>query len=706
MANIFKKIKSIEEVDDVDTDATSRDKADENYKPLGLKPILAKIKTDDLSTSDYEALIVADDDSDLQIPEVDPIDTSEPKTDEPKSTASDQVEAPSQSVSKSSSKSTETQSSTDNNSLNIHPVDIEALPIESTEATLHDNTDNAPSAPTKPDVLSAPDRLPTILSDRPVTPLQVPTFNAPKWPYWTLTLIGFLWLISSAAAAYGYFELGLNSLSANPIHALGFVGFILVPACLLLVTALMLRRMNQLSYESKKMAFINEQLLTPSDYSAKAAANLSKSITGQMDKIEHRAEQAIHRIQQLQSALDQKISSVTDTLAQNAEQHTALDTQLISSKTAWTQTVKDTDQTISELSQSLDTVLQSFQTRIETSQQQFDLVKSSMAEYNQNVETALSEQDNKVQSLSERHNTIKQSSDELRDKWQNDDDLFQERIFNQLSQIDALSEQADALVKKLERSTQKLETHAAEPPVQNLPLRGSMQDEQLNLIPGLGEAKAMLPTLLEAETNLPLDLDFEDIETLDMEEVLYTAPSTPRESLSSQRIGIEPQTSQKKKWFKPFGKRRDQTSPRPDLAQADDLSIPPEDLPTKQATQLPPQNNSYVPLTLSERLIREQLSPDVLIDSGCSREAARLRLHEGPFAMSRYVATHLGAAVVHLRDLLPNNPALHAQVNDMATVFPIREQLDIRDEEALTYIFSSKAGREYLLCEAAVNGSF
>ena len=49
---------------------------------------------------------------------------------------------------------------------------------------------------------------------------------------------------------------------------------------------------------------------------------------------------------------------------------------------------------------------------------------------------------------------------------------------------------------------------------------------------------------------------------------------------------------------------------------------------------------------------------------------------------------------------------LHAQVNDMATVFPIREQLDIRDEEALTYIFSSKAGREYLLCEAAVNGSF
>ena len=74
--------------------------------------------------------------------------------------------------------------------------------------------------------------------------------------------------------------------------------------------------------------------------------------------------------------------------------------------------------------------------------------------------------------------------------------------------------------------------------------------------------------------------------------------------------------------------------------------------------------------------------------------------------MSRYVSTHLGAAVEHLRNLLPNNPALRSQVNDMAAVFPMREKLDIRDEESLAYIFSSQAGREYLLCEAAVNGAF
>ena len=583
------------------------------------------------------------------------------------------------------------------------------------------------------------EKMPSILSDTPVPPLKSPTFSTPKWPYWVLTLIAFMWIIGSAAAAYGYFELGLDMFSASPIHALGFVGFIFVPACLLLVTALMLRRMNQLSFESQKMAFINEQLLTPSDYSEKAATNLSKSITGQMDRVEQRAEQAIHRIQQLQSALDQQIASVTQTLSQSAEQQVTLDAQLINSKSSWAQSVKDTDLTIADLSQSfdnvlqnfqtqidtnqqqfdlvkssmqeyiagisqsLDSVLQNFQTRVETNQQQFDLVKSSMQEYNENLDTVISTQDHKIKSISERQEKVKQNSNELRDKWKSDDEVFQERIFNQLSQIDALSEQADGLVKKLERSTKQFKSTTSQP--SNLPLRGTMQEEQLSLLPGLGEAKAILPTLLDSSPSEEDRLDIDDIKTLDIEDILYSPPNPSQETLSDQRIGTEPHSASKKTWFKSFGKRKDGINPHETVNQRE-LSIPPDNA-QSQSTAVPPlRTRGYIPLTLTERLIREQLSPDVLIDSGCAREAARLRISEGPFVMSRYVSTHLGAAVEHLRNLLPNNPALRSQVNDMAAVFPMREKLDIRDEESLAYIFSSQAGREYLLCEAAVNGAF
>ena len=698
MANIFKKIRSIDEVDDVPAAPPLTDKGTDKDRALGLKPLLDKLNDEDLAATNNKENDNISNDDELQIP-------SEKEFEDKKSIPNalkpdiGSDDAPDKTAEKN------IQTSDKKSDLNIRPADVDEN-NETKMGALIKSIDVDPKEPTRLNIepdLSA-EKMPSILSETPVPPLKLPTFHAPKWPYWILTFIVFMWIIGSAAAAYGYFELGLNSLTANPIHALGFVGFIFVPACLLLMTALMLRRMNQLSFESQKMAFINEQLLTPSDYSQKAAANLSKSITGQMDRIEQRAEQAIHRIQQLQSALDQQITSVTQTLSQNAEQQTTLDTQLINSKSAWAQTVKDTDQTITELSQSLDTVLQSFQTRVETSQQQFDLVKSSMLEYSQNLDTALSAQDSKVKSISEQQEKVKQSADELRDKWENDDETFQERIFNQLSQIDAIGEQVDGLVKKLERSTEQIKTAAAQP--SNLPLRGTMQDDQLSLIPGLGEAKALLPTLLETEVSEDQSLDFEDVKTLDIEEVLYSVPDPSQQTLSSQRINVEPENTPKKKWFKSFGRRQDSPNPRAETNHHD-ISTPPVNLQQQTTAPPPPQRTrAYVPLTLTERLIREQLSPDVLIDSGCAREAARLHIHEGPFAMSRYVSTHLGAAVVHLRELLPNNPALRTQVNDMAAVFPMRERLDTRNEESLAYIFSSQAGREYLLCEAVVNGGF
>lgn len=755
MANIFKKIKTI----DIKADVNNDDKPDPNTpeKPvrLGIKPVMkisndADVTAEDITAKDFIDPFGKDTKDDLAIPNKTQQDDNTPpltesanaETEEPAKDTSMENEPPNLTLNDKSQDAvdipkllgsqdhidTPTPTPT-NKPLNLHPVEeIEAIAPVTDDSPTHQTIENAELS------------FPNIITGTPSPSLDIPHFSAPKWPYIVLTFMAFLWILGSAAAAYGYFELGLTALTANPVHAMAFVGFVLIPACLLLLTALLIRRMNSLSVESQKLAFLNQQLLTPSDHSEKAAARLSDAISTQMDRIEQRADQAFNRLKIVQDAFAVQIDDVSNTLTTAAERQSTLDANLISSKASWTDSLSHTEQALTAMSSTLETTLSRFIAQIEDAQTNIDQVgkalkaqasdsdallsplldrsekmKAKLLQHTDTVspkfealDNIISAHENKLSTIRTQHEALKTESMDLHSSWADADEKTQDRIFAQLSHIDALTEKTDVLIEKMNRASDGLKPASDKP--NTLPLRGRHNEEQLSLIPGLGDAKTLLPSLLSHEDmtaidNPTLTLDYEDIAETDLHDKMLTLPPETSHDLSAQRV-IKPENKSKKSaWFKPFGRRQ-----KHDEGQKSD-SIKTEQL-TTATPQIPLADPSMIKtalvqrpeLSLQDTLIREQLSPDALIDMGCVHRAAQIRLEDGPFAMSRYVSTHLGAAAQHLKSLLPDNPTLRRQVHDMAASFPIREQLDMRSSDELEYILGTQSGREYLICDAALNG--
>ena len=759
--NIFKKIKSIDET----LDAFEQDNKSENLDDLAIPDLIDSANT----AVDKPETSTKSDAAELSSKAADDLPVDIPKF----------LAAPAalQNLPDSSSKAA--------NSLNLHPIDepkakLKVEQIIQSIVTVEPEVETEPQT-LDPDInseqkaretLASPNgstdaklgSLPAFITSEPAPALNAPVFKPAVWPYWGLALLAILWLVVSAAAAYGYFELGLDSLTAQPIHALGFAGFVFLPACLLLILALMLRRINDLSVESRKLAFLNEQLLTPSDFSAKSAAHLSEAITQQMDRIEQRADQAFHRLKTVQTAFSAQITDVANQLTTSAEKQTSFDSHLQSSKTAWATSVKDTDQSITDLSGTLDDVLSSFQTRIQTTQDQMsqigdmlqrqsqdadvamtplfdrteelrttalsqvetiDKLRNDMTDSLEGLDDLISSQSDRLATLQKQHENLNQETQQLRTSWAEDEDKTQDKIFMQLTQIDALNERTDRLVDKFAQALEQFETisdparmsapEIEKASVKPLPLRGSL-DSTASINPDSFISPASQPLdipPLKAISNEtigdiqdPLSLVHEDIDPQDLQPPLDLelppALQNQQQRLSDQRI-FDAQQPSRQNWFKRFGRRA--TDPVTTVASAPPaLTQPHGETAAPIQTQSFDQTHLETGLSLNERLVLEQLSPDALIDSGCIRRAAQLRLHEGPFAMSRYVAAHLGAAVDHLRQVMPHNRALRTQVHEAAASFPLRERLDVRDEDALNFILSSESGREYLLCDAALNG--
>jgi len=824
LANIFKKIKTIDAVGDAPRTAKPSAPSQQEPARLGLKPVL-KADTDDLiDATDFKDPFGHDGENDLAIPDIkiqtdrnDPEKTIEqspsekrekpadsPVNDEaetelpalendkldplPETKALNEDEAynnilPSQSESHENEVSdspaeapkflvksidipkapliTAALTVSDEKKLHIHPIHETASPANEP----HGDTAPAPKTETmlSPQQQNKPaDDLPSFISKADQPRLDMPDYQAPKWPYRVIAGLTCLWLIGSAAAAYGYFELGLTPLTAKPIHALGFIGIVFVPACLLILCALLLKRLNIFSQVSQEMAYLNQKLLLPSDHAAQSTTRLADEINRQMDRVEQRADQAFHRLTKVQSAFADQIESVSHTLSTSVQDQTALDNQLRASKTAWAGSIKDTDQTISELSQTLEHVFDSFQTRVTATQnnmaqlseqlsaqinhmnaslsgqsetahsniqplieraeqlnaklkEQISLqetrlssLKSEATDSLKTLDTLLEAQTEKLNKLTAQQETLASGQNALSAARKDEDSDTQDRLFRHISQIDALNDRTDVLISKIDTATARLT--AAVKTVKPAPektesgtmgLRGSLKDEQLSLLPGLGEAKDMLPSLLTpAEDDDMMILSYDDIDSGNINADVNQHPQAEiPQRLSIQRVFGGHNPAPKANWFKRFGRRA--TDPVMPQNPVGPISPPP---PTDISVEPSLLDLQIDNATLQEKLIRLQLSPDALIDSGSVLAAVQHRLKDGPFAMSRYMATHLGGAIDYLRDQLPHDPVLRRQVYDMASGFPLRERLDEKDEDGLIDIFETEAGREYLLCDAALNG--
>jgi len=98
------------------------------------------------------------------------------------------------------------------------------------------------------------------------------------------------------------------------------------------------------------------------------------------------------------------------------------------------------------------------------------------------------------------------------------------------------------------------------------------------------------------------------------------------------------------------------------------------------------------------------LTPAAIVDDGCIIEAANTRKTKGAIAMSQAVASRMGDPIRHLNRAMEENPALKTDARAYVTQFKARMSAIENDREAIRTRLESDAGRAFLLCDAALNG--
>ena len=98
------------------------------------------------------------------------------------------------------------------------------------------------------------------------------------------------------------------------------------------------------------------------------------------------------------------------------------------------------------------------------------------------------------------------------------------------------------------------------------------------------------------------------------------------------------------------------------------------------------------------------LTPGAVVDDGCIIEAANIRKTKGAIAMSQAVARRMGDPVRHLHRAMEENPALKTDARAYVAQFQARIGSIESDREAIRTRLESEAGRAFLLCDAALNG--
>ena len=152
-----------------------------------------------------------------------------------------------------------------------------------------------------------------------------------------------------------------------------------------------------------------------------------------------------------------------------------------------------------------------------------------------------------------------------------------------------------------------------------------------------------------------------------------------------------------------FGKRKPKPKEKSGWRWRDMLGgLDRPDSATQTVTQSPLREISDQRMMAS--LANLGLTPGAVVDDGCIIEAANTRKTKGAIAMSQTVARRMGDPVRHLHRAMEENPALKTDARAYVAQFQARIASIENDREAIRTRLESEAGRAFLLCDAALNG--
>ncbi|WP_026940906.1 coiled-coil domain-containing protein [Hellea balneolensis] len=294
MSDIFKKISSIEPVDDDALDALNIRPSDKTPRKSFLRPLT----DDEVDDDPVPAFITRE--SDNMPAETDPIKDAAPATKAEK--------------------------------VAVKPVDSVTPPLEPYQAPLSGTaTLGAVTA--------------TSVADSP---------PSTGWMKWVGLLAILAWLGASFAYMYGFFDLERKWTDLSPIQIAGLILAILLPALLLGLLFFALRQLANFSAQSHDLIRAAHTLSTPDDSVVAKTAIMSMAVKTEIDSIDARIDQALARMSSLESVLKDQTHELTLATAATTQTADEIAGRLSTQRLALEQIAGTFDNRMAMLSSTLD----------------------------------------------------------------------------------------------------------------------------------------------------------------------------------------------------------------------------------------------------------------------------------------------------------------------------------------------------------------
>ena len=205
----------------------------------------------------------------------------------------------------------------------------------------------AASTPVYESSSSAEDVAPEVTRPEPAT---LSTVSAPaaiasgldiapstRWMKWAGIIVVLVWLGASFAYVYGFFDLGRKWTDLTPIQIAGLILAVLLPAVLLGLLFYTLRQLSKISTQANKLRSAAYALTQPDDTVIAKTAIMSKAVKVEIDSIDARIDQALARMNTLETVLKDQtdgLNQATTSSAQTADEIASrLSTQRIALET-------------------------------------------------------------------------------------------------------------------------------------------------------------------------------------------------------------------------------------------------------------------------------------------------------------------------------------------------------------------------------------
>jgi len=174
------------------------------------------------------------------------------------------------------------------------------------------------------------------------------------WMIWLGIAAVLIWLGSSFAYVYGFFDLGRKWADLTPIQIAGLVLAVLFPALLLGLLFYALRQLSKMSVQAHELTRAAQVLTTPDDSVIAKTAIMSRAVKTEIDSVDARIDQALARMNNLETVIKDQTTELTHATAATAQSTDEIASRLSTQRLALETIAGTFDQRMAMLSSTLD----------------------------------------------------------------------------------------------------------------------------------------------------------------------------------------------------------------------------------------------------------------------------------------------------------------------------------------------------------------